>query len=220
MKQVTVIGLGQFGSHLAKQLAGPPLNCEVLAVDSSERRVAELRDHVQQAVICDARDLSALKSIVSASCDEAIVSLGESMEPSILCTLHLHQIGVKKIRCKAVSEDHALILRSIGAHEIIFPERETAERTARRVAYPSLVDYFPFEEDHRIMEIQLPNKLDGKRLAETGLRSDYQLLVLATKRADTGAFRFIPGADDVVREGDILIVLGREVNLARLLAMG
>lgn len=218
MKQVTVIGLGQFGSHLAKQLAG--LHCEVLAVDSSERRVNELRDHVQQAVICDARDLTALKAIVSASCDEAIVSLGESMEPSILCTLHLHQIGVKKIRCKAVSEDHALILRSIGAHEIIFPERETAERTARRVAYPSLVDYFPFEEDHRIMEIQLPKKLDGKKLAETGLRSDYHLLVLATRRSDTGEFRFIPAADDVVREGDILIVLGREVNLARLLALG
>ncbi|MCA9255055.1 MAG: TrkA family potassium uptake protein [Phycisphaerales bacterium] len=218
MKQITVIGLGQFGSHLARQLAS--LHCEVLAVDSSERRVAELRDHVHQAVICDARDLTALKAIVSADCDEAIVSLGESMEPSILCTLHLHQIGVRKIRCKAVSEDHALILRSIGAHEIIFPERETAERTARRVAYPSLVDYFPFEEDHRIMEIQLPKKLDGKKLAETGLRSEYHLLVLATKRADTGEFRFIPAADDVVRDGDTLIVLGREINLARLLALG
>ncbi len=220
MKQVTVIGLGQFGSHLAKQLAGPPLNCEVLAVDSSERRVAEIRDHVHQAVICDARDINALRSIVSADCDEAIVSLGESMEPSILCTLHLHQIGIKKIRCKAVSEDHALILRSIGAHEIIFPERETAERTARRVAYPALVDYFPFGEDHRIMEIQLPKSLDGKKLAETRLRSEYHLLVLATRRSDTGEFRFIPGADDVVREGDILIVLGEEVHLARLLALG
>lgn len=217
MKQVTVIGLGQFGSHLAKQLAS--LHCEVLAVDSSERRVAELRDQVHQAVICDARDINALKAIVSDSCDEAIVSLGESMEPSILCTLHLHQIGVKKIRCKAVSEDHALILRSIGAHEIIFPERETAERTARRVAYPSLVDYFPFEEDHRIMEIQLPQKLDNKKLADTNLRSEFQLLVLAIRRADTGEFRFIPDAADVVREGDVLIVLGREINLARLLAL-
>ena len=217
MKQVTVIGLGQFGSHIARQLAS--LHCEVLAIDSDERRVAALRDDVHQTVICDARDFEALKSVVSRSCDEAIVSLGESMEPSILCTLHLHQIGVAKIRCKAVTEDHATILKSVGAHEVIFPERETAERTARRVAYPSLIDYFPFEEDHRIMEIKVPKSLDGMKLAETGLRNEYHLLVLATRQADTGEFRFVPGANDLLRVGDILIVLGREVNLARMLAL-
>jgi trk system potassium uptake protein TrkA len=217
MKQVTVIGLGQFGSHIAKQLAS--LHCEVLAIDSNERHVAALRDHVHQAVICDARDFEALKSVVSKSCDEAIVSLGESMEPSILCTLHLHQIGVKKIRCKAVTEDHATILKSVGAHEVIFPERETAERAARRVAYPSLIDYFPFEEDHRIMEIKVPQSLDGMKLAQTGLRGDYHLLVLAMRNAETGKFSFVPHANDVLRAGDILIVLGEEVNLARMMAL-
>jgi len=213
MKQVIVIGLGQFGSHLARQLT--QMHCEVLAMDFSEDAVGAIRDDVQQAVICDARNLDALKAVVTASVDEALVSLGESMEASIICTLHVSQIGVKHIRSKAVNEDHARILKAVGAHEVIFPERETAERTARRVAYPTLLDYFPFEEDHRIMEILLPKPLAGKSLGESHLREEYNLLVLAIKSGTSGEFRFMPSAADVLNESDILIVLGREVNLAR-----
>lgn len=213
MRQVAVIGLGQFGTHLSRALT--KMHCEVMAIDSSEDRVAELRDDVHRAVIGDARDMDVLQSLITSSVDEAVVSLGESMEASILCTLHLSQIGVKFIRTKAVNEDHALILKAVGAHELIFPERETAERTARRIAHPTLLDYFPFAEDHRIMEILLPRPLVGKSLGESQLRGSFNLLVLATKSKTTGQFRFMPAADDVLKEDDILIVLGREVDLAR-----
>ncbi len=213
MKQVIVIGLGQFGSHLARQLT--QMHCEVLAMDRDEEAVAAIRDEVQQAVICDARNFDALKAVVTDSVDEALVSLGESMEASVICTLHLSQIGVKHIRAKAVNEDHARILTAVGSHEVIFPERETAERTARRVAYPTLLDYFPFEEDHRIMELSLPKPLAGKTLGESRLRMEFDLLVLAIKSGTTGEFHFMPSATDVMKESDILIVLGREVNLAR-----
>lgn len=214
MKQVVVIGLGQFGSHLSRQLSH--MNCEVLAMDRDEEAVSAVRDEVQQAVICDARNFDALNAVVTSNVDEAIVSLGESMEPSIICTLHLSQIGVKQIRAKSVSEDHATILKAVGAHEVIFPERETAERTARRVAYPTLLDYFPFHEDHRIMEVALPKALAGKTLGESDLRKEFDLLVLAKKSAQSGEFSFMPSADDVLHASDILIVLGREVNLVRL----
>lgn len=214
MKQVVVIGLGQFGSHFARQLAH--MECEVLALDHDERAVAELRDEVQQVVICDARSLESIRAVVSSNVDEVVVCLGDRMEASILCTLHLSQIGVERIRATAVNADHATILRAVGAQEVIFPEQETAERTARRVAYPSLLDYFPFEEDHRIMEIALPGKLTGKSLKDSRLREDYQLLVLAIRSATTGKFNFMPAASTVLSESDILIVLGREVNLARL----
>ncbi len=213
MRQVAVIGLGQFGTHLARALT--KMHCEVMAIDSSEARVADLRDDVHRAVIGDARDMDVLSSLITASVDEAVVSLGESMEASILCTLHLSQIGVKQIRTKAVNEDHALILKAVGAHELIFPERETAERTARRIAHPTLLDYFPFAEDHRIMEIAMPRSLVGKTLGESQLRGSFNLLVLATKSASTGQFRFMPAGDDILKEDDILIVLGREVDLAR-----
>lgn len=217
MKQVVVIGLGQFGSHLARELT--TMRCEVMIVDSDESRVSALKSDVHQAVICDARNFTAIDGVITEQVDEVVVSLGENMEPSILCTLHLKQIGVKKIRCTAVNEDHATILRAVGADEIIFPERETAERTARRVAFPSLLDYFPFEEDHRIMELKMPQSLAGKRLGDTGIRNDYGLLVLGTKDSNTGKFKFLPAATDVLQPTDVLIVLGREVNLARFQAL-
>ena len=109
MKQIVVIGLGQFGTHLARELTKQ--RCEVLAVDNDESRVAQIRDDVHQALIADARNLDALKSVMSNSVDEVVVALGESLEASVLCTLHLNQIGVKKIRAKAVNEDHARILK-------------------------------------------------------------------------------------------------------------
>lgn len=218
MKQVVVIGLGQFGSHLARELSN--FHCEVLAIDSSEDAVGAIRDDVHQAVICDARNFDALKALVTSSVDEAVVSLGESMEPSIICTLHLAQIGVKSIRCKAVNEDHATILTAVGASEVIFPERETAGRTARRVAFPSVLDYFPFAEDHRILEIELPRALIGKTLASSRLREQFNLLVLAIKKPATNEFHFMPAPTDVFSEGDVLVVLGREVNLVRLRVLG
>ena len=130
-KQICIIGLGQFGTHLARTLAR--LKCDVLAIDMDEKSVAAIRDDVHQALITDVRDLAALKSVVTKDIDEAVVSLGESMEASILCTLHLHKLGVKRIRAKASSRDHAAILKAVGATDVIFPEHETAERMAHQI---------------------------------------------------------------------------------------
>jgi len=215
-KQVVVIGLGQFGTHLARKLS--ELKCEVLALDRREALVAELRDEVHRAIVGDAKSLDTLQSILTPSIDEAVVSLGESMEASILCTLHLGQIGVKHIRAKAVNEDHARILRAVGAHEVIFPERETAERTATRIAFPSLLDYFPLAGEYRIMEIATPDHLAGKTLKESDLRSVYRLLVLAIKKGGREEYDFMPDPTDVLADDDVLVVLGREVDLARIRA--
>lgn len=217
MKQIIVIGLGQFGTHLARELSQQ--RCEVLALDSNESRVADLRDDVHQALIGDARDLDTLKAVITDAVDEVVVSLGESLEASVLCTLHLSQIGVKKIRAKAINEDHAKILKAVGATEVIFPERETAERTARRIAHPMLIDYFPFAEDYRIMELRTPKPLEGRTLQESEIRSSFRLIVLAIKAGTTGEYRFMPEANDVFRPGDVLVALGREIDLARFSAM-
>lgn len=214
MRQVVVIGLGQFGMQLARSLV--KMNCEVVAIDMNESRVNQVRDDVQRAIIGDARDFDMLASIVSANVDEAVVGLGESsIEPSILCTLHLKRIGVKVILSTARNDDHANILRAVGANEIIFPERETAERTARRIANPDLRDMFSLADDYRIMEIVAPQVLHGKSLASAQLRRDYDLLVLAIRPPDQERFNFLPGADAVIHPNETLMVLGRELDLAR-----
>lgn len=202
---------------MAKQLTEQ--NCEVLILDADESRVAAVRDEVHRALIADAKSFDILASSVTAAVDQVAVCLGDHLEASILCTLHLSQIGVKKILTTAINRDHAEILKRVGADEVIFPDLETAERTARHMAHPNLLDYFPFTEEHRIMEYVTPKPLVGKTLLESGLRASYQLFVIAIKSGTTGEFRFMPTADDVLCEGDILVMLGRELDLARFSAL-
>jgi len=214
MKQVCVIGLGQFGTHLARALV--KMGCEVMVIDQDERRVEEIRDDVHRALIGDARNYQMLASVIAPSLDEAIICLGATdLEPSILCALNLKRIGVKSIRSTAANDDHAQILLAVGATETIFPERDSAVRTARRVANPDIRDMFPLAEDYRIMEVRAPGQTHGKSLAALDLRSKFDILILAVRKPEDPHFRFLPPADRVIEAGEILMVLGRELDLVR-----
>lgn len=217
MKQVVVIGLGQFGTHLARELVKQ--GCEVLVLDQSEERIAEVSEEVHRALIGDARSMEALRTSVPEGVDEAVVCLSSSLETSILCTAHLADLGIKTIRAKAINEDHASILKRVGATETLFPERETAERAARRISQPILRDYFPFAEEYRIMEIVTPRSLVGKTVEGAQLRAKYELMALAVKSQPKGEYHFMPSATDVLHEGDVLILFGREMDLARFSAL-
>ena len=213
-KQVCVIGLEQFGSHLARTLV--KLGCEVLAIDRAESRVEDIRDDVHRALVGDVRDHAMLERVLTSAVDEAVICLGDAnLEPSILCALNLKRIGIKSIRSTAVNEDHAQILRAVGATETIFPERDAAERTARRVANPDIRDMFPLSENYRIMEVAAPRKTHGKTLAELELRASFDILILAIREMDSGNFNFLPHADTVIQANEVLMVLGRELDLAR-----
>ncbi len=214
MKQVCVIGLGQFGSHLARTLV--KLGCEVLAIDSDGQRIDAIRDDVHRALIGDARSFQMLSSVVSPSVDEAVICMGEkNLEPSILCALNLRRVGVKSIRSTATNDDHSQILLAVGATETIFPERDAAERAARRVANPDIRDMFSLAEDFRIMEIVAPGKTHGKTLTQLDLRALFDILILAVRSGDDPHFRFLPSADRTIHAGEVLMVLGRELDLAR-----
>jgi len=213
-KQICIIGLGQFGRHLAKNLAR--MDCDVLAIDMDESAVQRIRDNVQQALITDVRSLESLQSVISKDLDEVIVSLGESLEASILCTLHLKKIGVQRIRAKASTSDHAAILKSVGATDVIFPERETAERMAQRIVNPDLLDYLPLSPEYQVVEIATPNSFSGKSLAELHLRKSCNVLVAAIKTPQTGGVAFLPAADTVLPKGSSMVVIGKDDDLAKL----
>lgn len=214
MRQICVIGLSQFGAHLARKLVN--LGCEVLAIDMDSDRIDEIRDHVHRAIIGDARNYQMLDSVIPDTISEAIVSLGEStIEPSILCVLHLRTLGIENIVSTARNDEHAQILKAVGAREIVFPERDTAERVARHVANPSLRDMFPLDEDYRIMEIVAPKTLHGRTLAEADLRKSFDLLVLAVKEPGHDKFRYLPRAETKIKPEEVLMVLGRELDLAQ-----
>jgi trk/ktr system potassium uptake protein len=212
-KMICVIGLGQFGSELARELAK---HCEVLAIDGSEDRVEGIVDHVQRALIIDARDYASLRSVVTADFNEAIVSLGGSLEASILCTLHLKRIGIKTIRAKAMNEDHAEILKAVGAKDVIFPERETAQRIAALIVNPNLLDFIPLAQDFRVMDVAPPDAFFGHNLQELNVRERFGVFAIAVKELVPENFVFLPGPDFVVKPSDILVMIGREDDLLRL----
>jgi trk system potassium uptake protein TrkA len=218
MKQVCVIGLGQFGSHLARTLS--KMDCEVLAIDLDEARVESIRNDVHRALIGDARNYQMLSRVLTHSVEEAVIALGEkNIEASILCALHLKKVGIKSIRSTATSDDHAQILRAVGATEITFPERDTAQEMARRIAYPDVKDMFSLAEDFRIMEISAPPSTFGKSLADLNLRAAYDMIILAIKEEGDAHFKFLPAASKTIRPKAVLMALGRELDLARFAGM-
>jgi trk system potassium uptake protein TrkA len=208
-----VIGLGQFGSELAREAAK---HCEVLALDIDEDRVNAIAEKVQRALIVDARDFRTINSLVGPDFDDAIVSLGESVEASVLCTLHLKKSGLKRISAKAASEDHAAILKAVGASETIFPERETARRVAARIVHSNLLDFIPLAEDFEVMDVVPPASFHGHTLQELNIRQEFGVFVIAVKEIIPERFVFLPAPDFVIKPSDVLVLIGRENDLDRL----
>lgn len=212
-KRICVIGLGGFGSELARRLAR---ECEVLAIDLDGRRVDDMAEQVQQALRLDARDFASLRSVISGDFSEAVISVGDNIEVSVLCTLHLSRLGVKKIWAKAVSDDHADILRAVGADQIIFPERETARRLAAKIRNPNLLDFVPLESDYRVTELAPPADFVGKSLKDLRLRNRFDVFVVAVKELVPERFVFLPRPEFVVKDSDILVLIGREQDILRI----
>jgi trk system potassium uptake protein TrkA len=212
-RRVCIIGLGRFGSSLARLLAK---RCEVLALDRDIDLVNAVADDVQRAVCIDARDFSALSAVVSPDFDEAVVGIGDSLESSILCTLHLRRIGVPMIRAKANTRDHAEILGSLGATHIVFPEYDAAERLALQMFNPNLLDFVPLAKDYLVMDVAAPKSFAGQSLLSLQLRSRFGLFVIAVKKLEGKAFSFLPGPELVVEKDDVLVLIGREEDIKAL----
>ncbi|MBU1631364.1 MAG: TrkA family potassium uptake protein, partial [Candidatus Omnitrophica bacterium] len=136
MGQFVVIGLGNFGHNVAISLFEQ--RNQVLAIDANSKKIEQIKDKVTQAVVVNVKEKEALSEFISNDIDAAIVSLGDKIEASILTTLYLKELGVKKIIVKAINDDHGQILKLIGAMEIIYPEKEEAVRLARRLTVPNL----------------------------------------------------------------------------------
>lgn len=212
-KHICVVGLGHFGAGLARSLAR---HCEVLALDSDIDQVNSIAEDVQRALCLDARDFNALASVVSSDFDEAVVSIGESLEASILCSLHIKRIGVPVIRAKADSADHAEILRSVGADHIVFPERESAERLALQMLNPNLLDFIPLAKDYRVMDIAAPGAFFGRSLLSLQIRNRFGLFVIAIKKHGGETFVFLPGPDHVIERDDVLVMIGRDSDILKM----
>ncbi len=209
-----VIGLGSFGSNVVKTLYEE--GNEVLAIDREKEKVDAVKNFSSHAVCMDATSKENLMALGIQEMDVVVVSLGPEMESSILTVLHLHELEVKRIIAKALSEDHAKILEAVGATEVIFPEKDMAIKTAHRLSNPNLLEYIPLLSGFSIQEIAPPEKFIGKSLKELDLRNRYGVHVIAIKELIPEKTTLIPRADFVIKDSDILIIIGEEEKLAKL----
>lgn len=209
-----VIGLGAFGSNVAKTLYEK--RQEVVAVDRDKEKIEEVKAFVSHAVQMDAADKENLGALGVRDMDVVVVSLGPEMEPSILTVLYLHELGVGRIIAKALTEDHAKILDAVGATDVIFPEKDMAIKTALRLSNPNVLEYLPLSSGMSIQEIAPPEGFIGKSIRELDLRNRYGIQVIAVKELIPEKTTFVPRADFVIKDSDILIIMGEEKKLARL----
>ena len=206
-----VCGLGNFGSYLARRLFEK--GQEVIAIDIDEKRVAEAKDYVSEAVVADVSEREALDQIGLGSIDAAVISLGESrIDASVLATLHIRDIGITRIIIKAISQDHARIVEKIGATEVIFPEREAALRLADKLSTPHVFEQINLHEGYTLVEMKAPKELCNKTLQEAHIRSKYGITVvwINRKTAEGKEVSIVPRPEDKIMEGDVLFVLGEE----------
>lgn len=206
MKQFAIIGLGKFGYYLAVHLYEK--GHEVLAIDKNPKPVQEIKDQVSQAIVADATDRKALEALELKEVDTAVVCIGSILSNSILATLNLKDIGVNHVLAKAMSEAHGRILEKIGASEVIFPEKDLAISLAERLHNPNMLDYIPFVEGYSIIESAPPKGFIGKSLRELDLINRYGIQVVAIKEIIPDRLNLIPTAQFVVKDSDILILLG------------
>ena len=214
MGQSAVIGIGNFGFYLGRHLYEK--GHEVVALDINKGQVQKIKDVVSQAVIADATDREALEALGMSQVDAAVVCIGTRMNASILATLHLKELGIKKVLAKATSEEHGRILRKVGANEIFFPEKDLAIGVASRLDNPNMLDYLPFIEGYSIVELAPPKEFIGKSLKELDLINRYDIQVLAIKEIIPTGLTLIPKAQFQIKDSDSLILLGPDETLKQL----
>ena len=203
MAQFAVIGLGSFGATVATELIG--LNHDVIGIDSNKKYVENISDQLTHAVIADATDEHVLNELNIQNCDAVVVAIGEDIEASILCVLHLKNLGIEKIWVKAKSKAHHMILTHLGVNKIIHPEEDMGVRIAQSLSYPMVSRYMALKKKHNMVKIELKEAQQGLRFHQ---RMDHatDIKTLLHKRGPDILFNIDPNM--VLQKGDVLVVEG------------
>lgn len=218
--QIAVIGLGRFGYSVAKELA--LAGSEVLAIDKDEERVSKVAEYVTHAVVLNATDEKALRSVGVQNMDIAIVSIGENIEANILVVMLLKELGVHSIVAKAVTSLHGKVLESLKVDRIVYPERDMAVRVAHWLIQPNIIEQLELSPEYSIIELPAPALLVGRSLKDSQLRSKYGVNLIAIKKLRHTAqelghqWNVNPLPTDVIQKDDVLVLIGRTKDLGHL----
>ncbi|MDM1243663.1 potassium channel family protein [Acinetobacter indicus] len=211
MAQFAVIGLGSFGATVATQLVS--LKHDVIGIDINKKYVENIAEEITHAVIADATDEHVLQELNIQNCDAVVVAIGEDIEASILCVLHLKNMGLEKIYVKAKSKAHHMILTHLQVSKIIHPEEDMGVRIAQSLSYPMVSRYMALEDDHFIVKVEVTEALNGTRYHEF-ISHAPEVKTLLHKRGSEIQFSLDPQL--IMQQGDILVLEGQVEQLKRL----
>ena len=213
-KQAVVIGLGRFGSSIARELY--QIGHDVLGIDQDERSVQDMLGHVTYAVKAEATNEAVLKELGVSNFDVAVVAIGSDVQASILVTILLKDLGIPFIVGRAINELHGNALDRIGADKVVYPEQEMGRRLAHIGFEPGVLDSMEVAPNYGIIKLRPPEHLVKRTLEEAGLagpRDKYGVAVLALRRGRE--YFLVPAKDEEIRPGDVLIVAGNNEQLGK-----
>ena len=208
-KEIAVIGLGRFGGSIVMELS--EMDVDVLVIDTDEARVNEYQDYYSEGVIGDSTDEAMLKSLGIKNYDNVIVAIGDNIQSSILTTLILKDLGVKKVTTKAQNSYHGRVLEKIGADTVVHPERDMGRRIANRLVSSSVVEYLEVSNHHSIIEFTSSAKFENKRINDLNMRKKFGISIIAIKRDND--LIVSPDPNISILSGDILILIGSDEQL-------
>jgi trk system potassium uptake protein TrkA len=216
-KKFCVIGLGSFGYHVVNTLyhAGQ----EVIAIDINKDKVQSVKEISSYALLGDAANKQFLIDQGIAEMDAVVVSTGDRSHLSTLITLYLKELKVPRILVKAISEDHGLILERVGATDVIFPEKEMAKKIAHTLTSPNVLEFIPLAEEYSLSETAPPRPFIGKTLLELDLRKKFHVTVIAIKDVLTDQFLPAPPPTYLIKDSDVLILIGKTEDIDKALAI-
>ena len=213
MRNYAIIGMSSFGYFLARELVKEGV--AIVAIDVDEEKIEKIKAYVPKAVIADGTDRTTLENLGVHEMDGVVVSLGQ-IESSVLTTLHLKELKVRRILAKALSEEHGKILEMVGATEIVFPEKDMASKVARTLTHDNILDHVPLAEGYSIIEISPPSFFLHKSLAELDLRRKYGVQIIVVKGYVPKTLVLVPTADYIVKDSDVLVIMGQDENLNKI----
>lgn len=206
MANYLVVGLGRFGSSVAKTLYEN--NQDVLAIDDDEERVQQAIDSelVSEAIVLDASDETAIKKVIKDNFDVAFVCIGANIQASIMVTLLLKEAGIPKIIAKALGRAQGKVLAKIGATEVVYPEEFMGKRVANKILRPTIIEHFKLSNKYAVVEVIAPKSFVDKNLVELDVRKKHEINIIGIKDKNNDV-NISPAPNTVIREGDTLIIV-------------
>ncbi len=206
MKNILIIGIGNFGFYVAKELN--KLNTQILAVDNNEENLQKVDEYVSKTLIGNSKDLDFLRTIGINTFDECIVSIGDDFQASLETVLNLKELGAKKITARASMESQEKLLLKIGADLVVYPEKQLAKWTALHCGTSSVYDFMDLDNEYGIYEILVPNEWIGKTLIDLDFRKKFNINIVGIKTKNR--IQMILGPNYMFKENENLVIIAKE----------